>query len=61
MAEETEKPEQLLEEVRNNATQNDFKMKNKVREMIQYGNPILRNFPKSGKIRTCTANKECNV
>lgn len=38
MAEETEKPEQLLEEVRNNATQNDFKMKNKVREMIQYGN-----------------------
>lgn len=27
MAEETEKPEQLLEEVRNNATQNDFKIK----------------------------------
>lgn len=34
MTEETEKPEQLLEEVRNNATQNDFKMKNKVKEMI---------------------------
>lgn len=46
MAEETEKPEQL-ERVRDNATTEDFKMKNKVYEMIQYGNPLLKNFPKS--------------
>ena len=50
MAEETEKPEQQLDEVRDCATQNDFKMKNKVKEMIQYGNPVLGNFPKSERM-----------
>lgn len=44
-AEETTKPEPL-DKVQDNATPEDFIMKNKVYELIRYGNPILDNFPR---------------
>jgi hypothetical protein len=44
-----EESEVKLEEITNNATQEDFKMKNKVYEMIRYGSPVLMQFPRQEK------------
>jgi len=44
-AENNEQPESL-DQVRDNAKPEDFKMKNKVYELIRYGNPILAQFPR---------------
>lgn len=41
-----ERPPQL-DNVRDNATQEDFKMKNKVREMLEYAGPQLEEFPRA--------------
>lgn len=44
-AEDKEQPEPL-EKVQDNARTEDFQMKNKVYELIRYGNPILDGFPR---------------
>ena len=41
-----ERPPQL-DNVRDNATQEDFKMKNKVWEMLEYAGPQLEEFPRA--------------
>ena len=43
-----ERPPQL-DNVRDNATQEDFKMKNKVYEMLLYAYPALEQFQKSDR------------
>ncbi len=54
-----ERPPQL-DNVRDNATQEDFKMKNKVWEMLEYAGPQLEEFPQSEK-RTCTEDRRNNA
>lgn len=41
-----ERPPQL-DNVRDNATQEDFKMKNKMWEMLEYAGPQLEEFPRA--------------
>lgn len=54
-----ERPPQL-DNVRDNATQEDFKMKNKVWEMLEYAGPQLEEFPRAKK-GTCTENRWNNA
>lgn len=52
MPENTAEQLPQLDNVRDNATQEDFKMKNKVYEMLLYAYPALEQFPKSDR-KTC--------
>lgn len=49
MPENTAEQLPQLDNVRDNATQEDFKMKNKVYEMLLYAYPALEQFPKSDR------------
>lgn len=49
MPENTAEQMPQLDNVRDNATQEDFKMKNKVYEMLLYAYPALEQFPKSDR------------
>lgn len=52
MPENTTEQLPQLDNVRDNATQEDFKMKNKVYEMLLYAYPALEQFPKAEQ-KTC--------
>ena len=45
----TEEQLPQLDNVRDNATQEDFQMKNKIYEMLLYAYPALEQFPKSDR------------
>lgn len=49
MPENTTEQLPQLDNVRDNATQEDFKMKNKVYEMLLYAYPALEQFPKADR------------
>ena len=49
MPENTTEQLPQLDNVRDNATQEDFKMKNKVYEMPLYAYPALEQFPKADR------------
>lgn len=53
-----ERPPQL-DNVRDNATQEDFKMKNKVWEMLEYAGPQLEEFPRAKRGLTSTTMCPC--
>ena len=53
-----ERPPQL-DNVRDNATQEDFKMKNKVWEMLEYAGPQLEEFPRAKRGRISSSADAC--
>ena len=61
MPENTAEQLPQLDNVRDNATQEDFKMKNKVYEMLLYAYPALEQFPKSDRKLYSSCFRSCHI